>query len=127
VPPSRPREVEVSAAYTAWDEDFNKGNAKAVAAFYTDDAIFLPTSHEVIRGPAGVEKFLSGFFCTGVTGHKLELMEAHSVGNLVFCADRWSDKGKDANGNSQPWSGLPTHFFKRQPDGSLKIQLHTFS
>jgi hypothetical protein len=29
----------------------------AVAAFYTDDAVFLPPSHEVIKGPAGVEKF----------------------------------------------------------------------
>jgi uncharacterized protein (TIGR02246 family) len=118
---------QVRAAYAAWDEAFNKGDAKAVAAFYTDDAIFLPATHEVIRGPAGVEKFFSGLFGMGVTGHKLELIEAHSEGNLVFGADKWSAKGKDANGKDQPWGGLATHIFKRQSDGGLKIELHTFN
>jgi ketosteroid isomerase-like protein len=118
---------QVRAAYAAWDDAFNKGDAKAVAAFYSDDAIFLPATHDVIRGPAGVEKFFSGLFGMGVTGHKLELIEAHSEGNLVFGADKWSAKGKDADGKDQPWGGLATHIFKRQPDGSLKLQLHTFN
>ena len=70
-------EEDVSAAYAAWDEAFNKGDAKAVAAFYTDDAKFLPATHDVIEGPAGVEKFFTGIFGMGVTGHKIELIEAH--------------------------------------------------
>lgn len=120
-------EEEVKAAYAAWDEAFSKGDAKAIAAFYDDDAIFLPASHVVIKGPVDVEKFFSGIFGMGVTGHKLELIEAHGEGKLDFGAAKWSANGKDANGKDQPWGGLATHIFERKSDRTLKIKLHTFN
>ncbi|BCH15140.1 hypothetical protein MesoLjLa_19910 [Mesorhizobium sp. L-2-11] len=39
----------------------------------------------------------------GVTGHKLELIEAEGDGNLLFGTAKWSAKGKDAKGADQPW------------------------
>ena len=118
---------QVKAAYAAWDDAFNKGDAKAVAAFYTDNATFLPATHDVVQGPDGVEKFFGGIFGMGVTGHKLELIEAQGDGNLVFGSAKWSAKGKDANGADQPWGGVATHIFEKQADGSLKLRLHTFN
>jgi len=120
-------EEDIKSAYAEWDAAFGKGDAKAIAAFYADDAIFLPASHEVIKGPAGVEKFFSGIFAGGATGHKLEVVEAHSNGTLLFGAAKWSAKGKDASGKDQPWGGFATHIFERQADGSLRIKLHTFN
>ena len=120
-------EEEVSAAYAAWDKAFSAGDAKAIAAFYADDAIFLPASHDVIKGPAEVEKFFSGLLAGGATGHKLDVIEAHGNGTLLFGAAKWSATGKDANGADQPWGGLATHIFERQADGNLKIKLHTFN
>jgi uncharacterized protein (TIGR02246 family) len=120
-------EEEVKAAYSAWDQAFSKGDAKAIAAFYAQDAIFLPATHVVIKGPEGVEKFFSGLFGMGVTGHKLELIEAHGAGNQIFGAAKWSANGKDAKGKDEPWGGLATHIFERQSDGTLKIILHTFN
>jgi ketosteroid isomerase-like protein len=118
---------DVKNAYAGWDAAFNKADAKAIAAFYAEDAIFLPPTHNVIKGPAGVEKFFSGIFAMGATGHKLELIEAHGDGNFLFGAAKWSANGKDANGKDQPWGGLTTGIFERQSDGSLKIKLHTFN
>jgi ketosteroid isomerase-like protein len=127
--PTRAESVDeqVKAAYAAWDEAFNKGDAKSVAAFYTDNATFLPATHDVVQGPAGVEKFFGGIFGMGVTGHKLELIEAQGEGNLVFGPAKWSAKGKDANGADQPWGGVATHIFEKQADGTLKLRLHTFN
>jgi len=118
---------DVKNAFAAWDAAFNKGDAKAIAAFYADDAIFLPATHEVIKGPAGVEKFFSGVLGIGATGHKLDPIEAHGDGNLLFGAAKWSANGKDANGKDQPWGGLTTVIFERQSDSGLKIKLHTFN
>lgn len=118
---------DVKAAYTAWDEAFAKGDAKAIAAFYAEDALLLPPSHDVINGPAGVEEFFSGIFGMGATGHKLELIRADGADKLIYGAAKWSAKGKDAQGNDQPWGGVATHVFERQSDGSLKIKLHTFN
>ncbi|HEY7690406.1 MAG TPA: DUF4440 domain-containing protein [Dongiaceae bacterium] len=122
-----PPEEDVAAAYAAWDAAFSKADAKAIAAFYADDAIFLPATHTVINGPAGVEEFFAGLFAGGATAHKLELLKASGNESIVFGAAKWSAMGKDANGADQPWAGLATHVFERQADGSLKIKLHTFN
>ena len=58
-------EEQVTAAYAAWNEAFNKGDAAALAAFYDDEAVLLPPSHDVLEGPAGVEKFFGGLFANG--------------------------------------------------------------
>lgn len=118
---------DVKAAYSAWDEAFNKGDAKAIAAFYTDNAIFLPATHEVITGPGGVEKFFGAILGMGASDHKLELIEAQADGNLLVGTAKWSADGKDAKGADQAWAGLATHVFEKQADGSLKLMVHTFN
>ena len=120
-------EEEVAAAYAAWDAAFNAGDAEALGAAYSEEAIFLPATHAVIEGPAGVGEFFDGIFGMGVTGHKLELIEAIDNGDTVVAAARWSADGKDAAGAAQPWGGLATHVFERQDDGALKLRLHTFN
>ena len=72
---------QVTAAYAAWDQAFGSGDAKQVAAFYTEDAVFLPPTHEVMAGPAGVEKFFVGLFEAGGTAHKLEGIEVVGGGD----------------------------------------------
>jgi len=118
---------DVTAAYSAWDEAFNAGDAKAVAAFYTEDAIFLPATHDVIKGPDGIEQFFSGLFGMGVTGHKLELIEADGDDTMLVGTAKWSAQGKDAQGADQPWGGVATHVFEKQDDGSFKLRVHTFN
>ena len=118
-----PLDEQVTAAYAAWDAAFNKGDAKAVAAFYAEDAVFLPPTHDVIKGPAGVEKFFAGLFGAGVTGHKLELIEANGDAATAVAAAKWSAKGKDG----ASLGGVAAHEFANQADGSLKLRLHTFN
>jgi ketosteroid isomerase-like protein len=118
---------EVNAAYAAWDTAFNNGDAKAVAGFYTQDSLLLPPSHDIIRGPAGVEEFFAGLFANGVTAHTLELIETEGDAGLIAAAAKWSAKGKDANGAPATFGGIATHVFGKQADGSLKLKLHTFN
>jgi ketosteroid isomerase-like protein len=118
---------EVKAAYAAWDAAFKSGDAKAIAAFYADDALVLPPNHEIYRGTSGAEQFFTGVLGTGATGHKLDLIEARGEGNLLYGTAKWSANGKDAAGKDQPWAGIATHVFKKQPDGKLKIAVHTFN
>ena len=120
-------EDQVKNAYSAWDAAFNKGDENAVAAFYTEDAYLLPPTHKVIEGQRGVAEFFSGLFKGGVTGHKLEMIEADGDGNIVFGAAKWSAKGKDDKGQPKEFSGMAAHVFEKQSDGSMKLKLHTFN
>lgn len=117
---------EVTSAYQAWDAAFNKGDAKAVAGFYADDALLLPPTHKVVKGPAEIEEFFAGLFEAGVTDHKLDLIDAGG-GETAYGAANWSAQGKAEDGSSQTLGGIATHVFERQDDGSLKLVLHTFN
>src|SRR3954451_547039 len=86
---------QVREAYAAWDAAFGKGDAKSISAFYTEDALFLPPTHDVIKGPAGVEKFFAGLFSAGLTGHRLELIDASGTPDLIVAAAKWSAQSKD--------------------------------
>src|SRR5438270_343273 len=118
---------DVTAAYAAWDAAFNKSDAKAVAAAYVPDAKLLPPTHEVVSGPAAIEKFFAGLHASGVTEHKLEVIDAGGDDKVVYGTANWSAKGKDKDGKPADFSGTATHVFERQPDNSLKLRLHTFN
>lgn len=122
-----PLEDQIRVAYSAWNAAFNKGDAKAVSTFYTVDASLLPVTHEVIQGPDGVERFFSSLFSNGVTDHTLDLIRTTGNDNIVVAAAKWSAAGRDASGKATRFSGVATHVFERQPDGSLKLKLHTFN
>ena len=44
----------------AWAAAFNKGDAAAVAAMYTEDAAVLPPGHEMVKGRAAIEECWQG-------------------------------------------------------------------
>ncbi|OKO83069.1 nuclear transport factor 2 family protein [Bradyrhizobium sp. AS23.2] len=118
---------DVSAAYAAFDAAYNKGDPKAVTALYLQNAKVLPPTHEVASGPAEIEKFFAGFYANGVTDHKLQLIDAGGDDKVLYGTANWSAKGKDKDGKPANFSGIATHVFERQADGSLKLRLHTFN
>ena len=118
---------DVEKAYAAWDAAFNKQDAKAVTAHYVATAKLMPPTHQVASGPAEIEKFWAELFASGVTGHKLEIIDAGGDDKVVFATAKWSATGKDKDGKPAPFSGLAMHVFERQADGSLKLRLQTFN
>ena len=124
------QEDQVNSAYAAWDTTFNTGDVKSLASLYTEDALFLPATHDIIEGPAEVEKFFAGLFASGVTGHRLALVRTTNSdggGNLVVAAARWSAIAKNVGGGDNALGGIATHVFERRSDGRLKLKLHTFN
>ena len=81
----------------------------------------------VLTGPAEVEAFFAGLFESGVSDHTLDIIEVGGDGRIVYGAAHWSLQGKDADGTPQTFSGIATHVFERQEDGTLKLKLHTFN
>lgn len=118
---------QVEAAYAAWDDAFNRGDARAVAGLYTRDATFLPATHAVIEGPAGIEEFFAPLLAQGVTGHRFELVTIHGDTNSIAAAARWTVTSPNADGSRTTSSGIATHLFVKQPGGGLKLRLHTFN
>ena len=121
--------TQVEGAYAAWDAAFNKGDAKGVAAAYLPNAKLLPPTHEIALGQPAIENFYAGALASGVTDHKLEVIDAGGDDKIVYGTARWSAKGKDKDKEGKPatFSGFATYVFERQTDNSLKILLQTWN
>jgi len=83
----------------------------------------LQPEHEVVSGPAAIEKFFAGLHTDGVTDHKLEVIDTGGDDKVVYGTANWSAKGKDKDGKLVNFSGIATHVFERQVDGSLRLRL----
>lgn len=114
---------DVTSAYKAWDAAFNKGDAKALAAFYAADAKLLPPTHTIVAGPAEIEKFFAGLFTNGVKGHALKIIEIGGAEKMAYGTANWSASDKDG----KAIGGIATHIFERQSNGFLKLKVHTFN
>lgn len=117
----------IEAAYAAWDAAFNRGDARAVAELYTEDATFLPATHAVVEGPASIERFFAPLLAQGVSDHRFALITVHEDAGSIVAAARWAATSPGADGTRAASSGIATHLFLKQPDGSLKLRLHTFN
>lgn len=119
--------TQVEAAYAAWDEAFNRGDARALASLYVDHATFLPATHAVIEGPARIEEFFTPLLAQGVSDHRFELITVHADTHSIAAAARWTATSPNQDGSRAASGGIATHLFLKQPDGSLKLRLHTFN
>jgi ketosteroid isomerase-like protein len=118
---------QIIDAYEAWNEAFNRGDAGAVAALYTENAKLLPPTHQVVEGQRAIEAFWDGLLRAGVTGHRLELIAAEGDQRGAVGAARWSARGKGGDGGDQTFTGSAVHVFERQQGGGLKLWLHTWN
>ena len=74
-----------------WGAAFNKGDAGAVAAMYTDDAYVLPAGAPIVHGRDDIQKFwsaamqqLSDVKCTAVDVKPLGRSGAREIGTCTF-------------------------------------------
>ena len=74
-----------------WAAAFNKGDAAAVAAMYTDDAYVLPPGGEMVKGRSAIEALwrqnmqqLGDIKCTALDVKPLGRRAAREVGTCTF-------------------------------------------
>ena len=116
----------VRRANDAWNSAFNRGDASAVAALYTDDATVLPPTHAVLKGTAAIQDFWQGLIAAGFNEHGIEVLDARADGNLAFASGKWWASGPGAGG-TQRFEGIVVSVLRRQGDGSWKSCLHTWN
>jgi uncharacterized protein (TIGR02246 family) len=104
-----------------------RGDAKAMAAVYTEDAIFLPLDAETLRGQTAIERFWHGGIRMGIRGLEVETLQlehervfAYEIGRYTL---RFEPEG-DA-----PTTDLATYVVvhRRRQDGSWRRVVEIFN
>ena len=81
----------IQEAGDKWAEAFNKGDAKALAAMYTEDAYVLPPGANMLHGRSAIEAFwrqqmqhVGDFKCTTLDVKPLGDKAAREIGTCSF-------------------------------------------
>ena len=73
----------IEQAGTRFSEAYARGDAKAVAAFYTEDAIAFPPGGEIVKGRAAIQQMWQSTMDSGVKSLAFTVIDVGASGDLA--------------------------------------------
>jgi uncharacterized protein (TIGR02246 family) len=111
----------IAKANGKWEAAVKAGDAAAIAALYTSDALILPPDQPIASGRAGAEKVFGGMLKAGAKNVSLRTETVERAGDYAIetgtVAVTMQPEGKEA----QTSSGKYVVVWKRQSDGSWQL------
>ena len=95
--------AQIESANAQIASAFKRGDATALANFYTSEAQLLPANSDFVRGAAAIRTFWQSAIDTGLTGASLETIDVEGHGDtaieigryrLLAAGDVVADQGK---------------------------------
>lgn len=78
-----------------FESTFARGDAAGVAAFYTDNAMLLPTGFDVVLGKRDIEAYWQEAMKMGIKTAKLDAMEVEQHGDTAIEVGKYTLSGAD--------------------------------
>lgn len=111
----------IEAANSRFSEAFARGDAKALAALYTSDAIVFPPDSETIRGNEAIGTFWKTTRDGGVRSATLTTTDVGRSGDLAYEAGTVSLTIQPAGAEPKTVTDKYVVVWKRQSDGAWKL------
>lgn len=103
-----------------FESAFNSGDAAVLANLYTEDAIVVSPSQEIIQARPGIRDFWANKMDTGTSTFQVHAINQRENGNSAYQTAVWNAT-VTSNGRASEFYGEMTSVLARQPDGSWKI------
>lgn len=100
---------------------FSRGDAAAIAAFYTDDAVVMPPNSQMIKGRKAIEEFWKGAMGMGVRSIQLDTLDVQSGTDLAYEIGNATMIIQSQGGKAATDTVKYVVVWKRQPDSSWKL------
>jgi uncharacterized protein (TIGR02246 family) len=120
-------EQEIKNGATRFEAAFNQRDAAALAADYAEDAVLLPPDSPAERGRQAVESGYQEVIEAGWKNMTLGSIEIGSDGDLAYHIGTYAADVPTKEGTSNRVKGKFLDVYKRQGDGSWKIQATMFN
>jgi uncharacterized protein (TIGR02246 family) len=117
-------EAAIRDADKAWAKAATAGDAAALTAFYTSDAVLMPPGSPALHGTDEIGKFFSGITSAVSGPFELSTTAVEGRGDLAFSSGTYKATftPKKAGAKAMPTEeGKYVGVMKKQPDGSWKL------
>jgi uncharacterized protein (TIGR02246 family) len=117
----REARAAIEAANTKFSEAFARGDANALAAMYTPDAIAFPPDSDMIRGDEAIGQFWKTTRDSGVQSATLTTIDVERSGDVAYEVGKVSLTIQPVG--KEPTTAVAKYLvvWKRQPGGSWKL------
>jgi uncharacterized protein (TIGR02246 family) len=115
-------EADFEALRAEWQSLANADDAAGVAAFYTEDAVFVDTYGNVYSGREAIQAYFEGSFPTG-SDLAIETAETVVEGDMAVGRGTFSQTVQGPEGELR-LNGMWMTASIYQADGSVKIRMH---
>lgn len=119
--------ITIEAANAKWNKALNSGNARELAALYTENATLSPGNGKTIVGRAEIETLFKGFVDGGVHNHTLEIIEVGGTNKIIYQVAKWKAQGAEANGETPSFGGITTSVLEQGQDGNWLTRSHVWN
>ena len=112
----------IKAASTQWLDAFNRGDAAALAAFYTEEATLLEPNSPLVVGRESIQTIFQGFFDTSALELQLTVIELSVNGDMAHRFGRYTLTIQPEEGEAISDNGKYVEIWKRE-NGSWKMDV----
>jgi ketosteroid isomerase-like protein len=109
-----------------WELAFKTGDTDALARLYSEDAIVIPPSLEILNAPAKIKDYWNMQILNGFDNLRVQTINHRVDGDVIYQTAVWIAT-VTSNGVATDFDGEMTNVLSRQLDGSWKIQLQSWN
>ena len=110
-----------------WVNVFLQGDTEALLGMYTDNAIMLPPSSEILSDHQAIKGYWDNLKRVGVTDYVVYPVDLRIVGNIAYQSALWKATRITPDGNVIQFDGNISNVLEKQSDGSWKINLQSWN
>jgi len=109
-----------------WELAFNAGDTDALGKLYTEDAVVMPPSLEILNAPGKIKDYWDNQILSGTNNFRVQTINLRVQDDVVYQTAVWIAT-VTSNGVATDLDGEMTNVLARQTDGSWKIQLQSWN
>ncbi len=117
----------LKANYFNWQYVSSIGQTIELIDMYTDDAIIIPPSSEILTGPTAIKGFWAEILKGGISEYVIDTINLHIDGNTAHQTAYWEAHLTATNGEIIPFDGTMTNVLQRQDNGQWKISMQSWN
>ena len=119
-------ESELWITNKTWEIAFNTGDTAALTELYSEDAIVVPPSLEILNAPQTIENYWIEQIHAGTDNFRVQTINLKIEEDVIYQTAVWIAT-VTSNGVSTDLDGEMTNVITRQQDGSWKIKLQSWN
>ena len=119
--------TSIKAGLLGWEYDSSNGETVNLLDMYTDDAVLIPPSSEIVTGPYAILAFWNEILRGGISEYEIDTINLHIDGDTAYQTAYWQSSFTSENGKVFHIDGTMTNVLQRQPNGLWKIRTQSWN